>query len=132
MLVFGGTSLLIATVRPYKKPYKNNMDALVLATISLVSVLYILYLYLVPGYSSLMSIALFIIFSFPLFGFFTVIIFMVVKKILFVKRVKLFFLKMCKRLQKGKVQENDVMEDECNCEVNPELPDRVTHPELYI
>ena len=57
---------------------------------------------------------------------------MVVKKMPFLERVKLFFLKTCKCLQKGKAQENNVMEDECKFEDNPELPDRVIHPEHYV
>ena len=63
---------------------------------------------------------------------FVIIIFMVVKKLPFLERVKLFFLKTCKCLQKGKAQENNVMEDECKFEDNPELPDRVIHPEHYV
>ena len=104
-----------------------------LATISLVCVLYILYLYLIPGYSSLMSIALFIIFSLPFFGFFIVIIFTIVyRKMLCHERLSLINKKR-RHLQKDKVQENDdVKEDVCNFETNLELPDRVIHPEHYV
>ena len=64
-MIFCSTSLLIAIVRPYKKPYMNNFDVLVLTTMSLVCFLYVLYLYLMPRYSRFMSIAFFIVYTLP-------------------------------------------------------------------
>ena len=68
-LIFCGTSLFVAIVRPYKEAYMTNLDTLILTALSLVSTLYILYLYLVPGYARLASIAMVIVYSLPLVGF---------------------------------------------------------------
>ena len=45
-LLFGGSSLLIAIVQPYKQVYMNVIDALTLAVLSLIGALFILYIYL--------------------------------------------------------------------------------------
>ena len=68
-VIFCSTSLLIAIVRPYKKPYMNNFDVLVLTTMSLVCFLYVLYLYLMPRYSKFMSISFFIVYTLPSIGY---------------------------------------------------------------
>ncbi len=47
-LIFGVLAMVIAIVRPYKKPYMNNIDALILFTLSVLSFLYTLYLYTLP------------------------------------------------------------------------------------
>ena len=78
-LLFGGASLLIAIVQPYKEMYMNIIDSLILAVISLIGILYILYLNLGPAQSqraqsTFFLIALCLDFTFPLFGIVVVII----------------------------------------------------------
>ena len=70
-LIFCGTSLLIAIVRPYKKPYMNNFDALVLTNMSLIGFLNALYFYLMPEYLkyNVISIAIFIFYTLPFIGY---------------------------------------------------------------
>jgi hypothetical protein len=81
-VVFGGASLLITIVQPYKRTYMNTLDSLILAIISLVGVLYILYLNQGPNqeqHSTFFLIVLCLDFTLPLFGFVIVIIFKMFK-----------------------------------------------------
>ena len=127
-LIFCGTSLLIAIVRPYKKSIMNNIDVLVLTALSLLSILYALYLYLVPGYSRFMFIALFITYTLPLVGFFISIIYLGVNK---ASLVQLFKLAVGKFSSKTNDTIQNLDQENRNIEANSELPDRITHASDY-
>lgn len=104
----------------------NNVDMLVLTTMSLVNVLCVLYLYLVPGYSRFMSIVLFIIYTLPLIGFSIIITYVVLKKIPFLQRVKLSCCKFSTNSQKTAVDQ-----EANNIEANLELPHRINCGDGY-
>ena len=110
-LVFCGTSLLIAIVRPYKKPYMNNFDIVVLTNMSLVSFLYVLYIYMIPGYTTFTSFffVYFILYSLPLLGFSVFVVCVVVKKIPFPKNICALF---SRRSAQSSIDWEDVSESE--------------------
>ena len=127
-LIFCGTLLLIATVHPYKKAYMTNMDILLLTALSLVSTLYVLYLYLVPGYARFISIVMIIIYTLPLVGFCVIVSSNIVKKMPLLKQVKNFFLVHIPNsttVHGQTVNAHDL-------EGNIELPDRIVHADAYL
>ena len=124
-LIFCATSLMVAIVRPYKKPYMNNIDILVLSTLSLVPVLYILYLYLIPGYSTFMCSALFIVYSLPLIGFSIAMFYLVIKRTPLLKQVKLCLHELRRYSPNGDQYATH------NEEADVELPDRIIHEDSY-
>ena len=76
-LLFGGSSLLIAIVQPYKRSYMNIIDSLILAILSLTGVLFILYLNLGIEQSqspTFFLVALSINFTLPLIGFSVIVV----------------------------------------------------------
>ena len=135
-LIFCGTCLFVAIIRPYKKPYMNNMDVLVLTALFLVTTLYVLYLYLTPGYSKIMGIFLFIVYSLPLAGFLIVIFYVLVKNAPFAKSAKQFVSKtICNKFQlpSSKETDPDNLDDATDSvEVNHDLPDHVVHADDYL
>lgn len=76
-LLFGGSSLLIAIVQPYKRSYMSIIDSLILAILSLTGVLFILYLNLGVEQSqspTFFLVALSINFTLPLIGFSVIVV----------------------------------------------------------
>lgn len=70
--IFGALALVITIVRPYKKTYMNNIDALILYTLSLLSILYTVYLYTIPNDSLFREFFLYVLIfvvSLPQMGF---------------------------------------------------------------
>jgi hypothetical protein len=138
-LIFGGASLLIAIVQPYKRTYMNIIDSLILAIISLIGILYILYLNLGPGQEQ-NSTAFFLIvlcldFTLPLIGLIVIIIFKI-----FENKIPTSWSKNFCRSSKSDPS------DERNNEVRVspavtmttittmtevKLPDRILHPHRY-
>ena len=129
-LIFCGTSLLIATVHPYKKAYMTNMDILLLTALSrdLVSTLYVLYLYLVPGYARFISIVMMIIYTLTLVGFCVIVSSNIIKKMPLLKQVKNFFLVHIPNSTTVHGQTVNAQD----LEGNIELPDRIVHADTYL
>ena len=127
-LIFCGTSLLIAIVHPYKKAYMTIFDILLLTALSLVSTLYVLYLYLVPGYARFMPIVMIIIYTLPLVGFCVIVSSNIVKKMPLLKQVKNFLLVHTPNsttIHSQTVNAQDL-------EGNVDLPDRIIHADAYL
>ena len=138
-LVFGGASLLIAIVQPYKQTYMNTINSLILAVISLIGVLYILYLNLGPDqdqHSTFFLIALCLDFTLPLFGSVIVMIFK--------NKIPTSLIYTCNEncCRSSKADTSDEADNEAR--VSPavtvttttmtevELPDRILHPYRYV
>ena len=140
-LVYGGASLLIAIVQPYKRAYMNIIDSLILAIISLVGILYILYLNPAPSEeqnSTFFLILLCLDFTLPLFGIITIIIFK-----LFKNKIPTNWIHACSKncCRPSKTDINASAMDEGNNEARRvttttmtemELPDRILHPDCYV
>ena len=128
-LLFGGSSLLIAIVQPYKKLYQNIIDALILTAISLTGVLYILYLNLGREnnqYSPIFLFALLFNFSLPLLGIVLLISLRLVSKIM--KKMELGVKTSILNYVEQQTQQhppNVVTITELD------LPDRIVHPYRY-
>ena len=112
------------------------MDVLVLTALFLVTTLYVLYLYLTPGYSKIMGIFLFIVYSLPLAGFLIVIFYVLVKNTPFAKSAKQFVSRtICNKFQlpSSKETDPDNLDDATDSvEVNHDLPDHVVHADDYL
>ena len=132
-VLFGGSSLLIASIRPYKRTYMNVIDSLILFNISLLSALLSLFYTSArsPGSSRFSPGVVLWMIAFvacwPIIGF--VIVFLV-----FVHRRQ----QVSKWLSKIKQSCCTCHKEEMQCvsaSVNPalddELPDRFVHPDNY-
>ena len=122
-LIFGVFAMVIATVRPYKKAYKNNIDALILFTLSVLSVLYTLYLYTLPDDSLFQEFFLYMLIfvvSLPQVGFVVYIAIKLLRNKWLMRKIPSFS-KYCRKAQEQEIQ---LVEDEG-------LPDRVVHPNKY-
>ena len=106
-LIFCGTCLFVAIVRPYKKRYMNNIDILVLTASGLLTTLYVLYLYLTPGYSTVIAAFLFIVYSLPFAGFVVFLLYMLAKMIPCAESAKCFLSRVlvctCNKLSSSEV-----------------------------
>ena len=131
-LIFGVLAMIIAIVRPYKKAYMNNIDALVLFTLSVLSILYTLYLYTLPDDSMFREFFLYMLIfvvSLPQVGFIVYIATMVFQNQWLMRRVPSFH-KCCR--VKDHEQEIELVEtEEVGDEQRDQLPDRLVHPENY-
>ena len=141
-LVFGGASLLIAIVQPYKRMYMNTIDSLILAIISLVGILYILYFNLGPNqeqHSTFFLIALCLDFTLPLFGFVIVIIFKIFKNKIPTSWIHACNIKCCRSSQtdtsyegNDEARESPAVTVTTTTMTEVELPDRILHPYRYV
>ena len=132
-VLFGGSSLLIAIVRPYKKTYMNIIDALVLFNISLLSALLSMFYTSArsPGstpFSPALMLAL--VGSWPIIGF-------VVAFLVFVHRSKQVskwisnIKRSCCTCIGRRVQSESVQQNSVGHICDEELPDRFVHPDNY-
>ena len=132
-LLFGGASLLIALVQPYKHVHMNVIDSLILAVLSLIGILYMLYLELRDGETqntTFFFIALCLNFTLPLLGFFVAIT---------VKLIRTIFPVHLICSSKSKKEENSDMPESQNTVHNStvtttdiEFPDRILNPYRYV
>lgn len=106
----------------------TNLDILVLTTLSLVSTLYVLHLYLVPGYARFMSIIMIIVYTLPLVGFCIVVLCKVVNKMPLLEKVKHFLLAHTPNIATVRDQTNSARD----LEANTELPDRIIYADAYL
>ena len=135
--LFGGCSLFIATIQPYKKKYMSVIDSLILANMALLSVACDRNVYASPSFQIIIEL----LGLTPALGLSSFIVYKVLKKPLrraFVQikqklpRVNLQLLVVC---CKGK-REDDRDQDKEQGNIDDdhdeiELPDRIEHPELY-
>ena len=143
-VLYGGCSLMIALVHPYKKAYMNIIDALILGIMALIAVVLEKY-YVQEGYSLLISfyaLIISILISLPLLGLAGFITYKIIKgplekltkkrNIPFFTRLQLYFNNNNGRSEPEAVNE-EVAEHE-NLDMgdgDPELPDRVLRPKQY-
>ena len=128
-MLFGGCSLMIALVRPYKRPHMNTIDALLLGNLAqLSSILDQLY-YNTQERSSNWTVFFKLIFctliSFPLLGYAGYILYQILKNLL--KKVKKS--RLCSSYNEATedITQAEKLEDDNGIE----LPDRVLHPKQY-
>ena len=103
----------------------NNIDILVLAALFLFTTLYILYLYLPPGYSTVMAAFLFIVYSLPFAGFVVFLLYKLLKRIPSADSAKSFLSNMCicNKPSSKEVSENDYAKvDRDPVEDDPDQP----------
>ena len=128
-LIFGVLAMVIAIVCPYKKSYMNNIDALILFTLSVLSFLYTLYLYTLPDDSIFRQFFLYMLIfvvSLPQAGFFVYIVIKVFQNQWLMRRIPSF--RKCCRV---KHQEQDIELVEAEEVEGDQLPDRLINPENY-
>ena len=131
-LLFGSVSLLIAIVQPYKRSHMNAFDTITLAFISLIGVLYILFINL----RALSSVsppyffaALIIVFTLP------VLVFIVAITGKFVQRRIPSQWQLRFQRHNGISHGENHFQDNQNdgvTSVDVELPDRLVHPSRYV
>ena len=135
-IFFGGCSLFIANIHPYKKKYMSIIDSLILANMALLSAAldrngYVSrFLLVIIGVSALL----------PAIGLLSFIVYK-----LFKKRLKRAFVKIKEKLPQVKLRwccsgrKDDGVRDDQEEQGNPvyghdddiQLPDRIVHPEAY-
>ena len=142
-LLFGGASLLIAIVlnQPYKQTYENAIESLILAIISLIGSLYILYLNLGPDqeqHSTFFLTVLCLDFTLPLLGIVVVILFKIFKSKLPSSWIHAISQNFCRS---SKTDTSNSDEENNEAQIGPvvavstttvELPDRILHPYRYV
>ena len=121
--LYGGCSLLIALVRPYKKLYMNIVDALVLGNLTLLTLM-LDYRYHHIQSTSLVFLGVFI--SLPLLSLIGFICYKILKRLPVKKNLR------WRRRSEPEVVNKEIiqlayLEGSNNCE----LPDRVLHPKQY-
>ena len=139
-LLFGGASLLVAIVQPYKKIHMNVIDSLILAVLSLVGILFILYLFLCADasrHSTFFLVVLCINLTLPLFGFIIAVTLKIVKKLvpkLWIHTFTKKFSKVSKASDEGQGSDETVQQSQDTTVTTTELdfPDRVLHPYRYV
>ena len=132
-LIFGVLAMVIAIVRPYKKAYMNKVDAVILFTLSVLSILYTLYLYTLPDDSLFQEFFLYMLIfvvSLPQLGFFMYIIIKVFQNQWLMRKVPSF--RKCCRVKDQEEMDIELVEaEEVGREQRDQLPDRLVHPEKY-
>ena len=122
VFLFGGCSLLISLVRPYKKAYMNVTDGLILCSIAIFALLYLLYIYALQDSPFIYLFSIIIILTLPLVWF---IVFISVKLYTIGKKHN----KFCnKKTSVATSPQQNVSHATTN---DHELPHRVLNPELY-
>ena len=135
--LFGGCSLFIATIQPYKKKYMSVIDSLILANMALLSVAFDRNVYASPFFQIIIELLVFA----PALGVSSFVIYKVLMKPLkraLVKikqklpRVNLQLLVVCcKGQHEGDRNQDEEQGDIDNNHDETKLPDRIEHPELY-
>ena len=122
VFLFGGCSLLISLIRPYKKAYMNVTDSLLLCSIAIFALLYLLYIYAFQDSPWIYLFAIIVILTLPLVWF---IVFVLVKLYTIGKRYN----KFCNKKKSADTPAQQNVPDATTDDL--ELPDRVLNPELY-
>ena len=143
-LLFGGASLLVVIVQPYKQAYMNVTDSLILAVLSLIGIIFVLYLFLCADISQssiFFLIALCLLITLPLLGFIIAVTVKLIRRIVLTSWVKTFTKAFGKPSIKSRARNNED-EQQTQKHVNNntvivtrteefELPDRVLNPDRY-
>ena len=138
-VLYGGCSLMIAILRPYKKAYMNIIDALLLGNMALLTLM-INRLYHNTGIqdrarndylTSFFILILCTFLSFPLLGYVGFLTYQVLKCLCkrFKKTRKMQFFKTISNFSETEAISEDIANLEDNS--NLELPDRVLYPKQY-
>jgi hypothetical protein len=131
-LIFGVLAMVIAIVRPYKKSYMNNIDALILFTLSVLSFLYTLYLYTLPDDSMFREFFLYMLIfvvCLPQLGFFMYIVILVFQNQWLMRKIPSF--RKCCRVKHPEQDIELVEAEEVGGDQGEQLPDRLVNPENY-
>ena len=124
--VYGGCSLLIALVRPYKQNYMNIVDALILGNLVLTSLMLSYGYHTEPILQHPIFLPVFsILISLPLLGLIGYTCYKILKRLLIKKNLK------WQRKSEVEVSSKELANLEDNGS-NRELPDRVLRPTQYI
>lgn len=124
VLLFGGCSLLIALVHPYKKAYMNITDSLLLCAIAIFAILYLMHLYAFSDSPAIIyQLSIIVVLTLPLMCFAAYVIITV-----FVERNFCNWIRNSKR--RGEQHEAHVSDMASNS-LDSELPDRVVNPGNY-
>ena len=135
-ILFGGCSLLIANVQPYKKKFMSVIDSLILANLALSSTVLDKNIYSMSFFQLVAGISTLI----PALGLFCFVIYKLLKNplkpVFVLLKLKLPQVKSQLLLICGKGYNSDRTRDEEQGTTNNDcddiqLPDRVVHPELY-
>ena len=135
-ILYGGSSLLIATLQPYKRAYMNIIDSLILAVISLIGILYVLYLNLGPDesqHSTFFLVALCLNLTLPIFGIASAIAIKVI-----INRVPSAWISKVWHKASDipvtvttEAEESPRISNSTSTTIDLELPDRILHPDSY-
>ena len=131
--LFGGCSLFIANIRPYKKWYMSVIDSLLFANLALSSAALDRNFYAFPFFRAWSEISSLV----PALGLFSFVIYKLLKK-----QLKTLFASLKQKLplvkqslqtgcRDGRAQDEEGQETAGNNHTQAQLPDRVVHPELY-
>ena len=129
-ILYGGCSILIAILQPYKKSYMNTIDSLILANMALITILLDKYsgqdnsnvfgtIYLVIG--SILT-------TLPMLGMIGFVTYKIIKKCLGKKTLPCTKRALCCLRSEGIA---DVQVDQQRNSDDLELPDRFVHPDEY-
>ena len=137
--LFGGCSIFIAIVQPYKKKYMSVIDTFILANIAFLSTALDKNIHALPFFRYISVISAII----PALGLFSYIVYRVIfekplkKAILLLKQklpqLKSKILPVCiNRRRDGGAQAGNVEQGNAyHNEINDQLPDRIVRPQLY-
>ena len=136
-VLFGGASLLIALVQPYKQTYMNVIDAVMLAMLSLLGILYIVYLNLNLNKSqsfTFIIVALCSMFTLPILGFVIGVIVKVLNENFPSSwsnvYEKLFLKRQTVSNESMSIERQESHDSAVTTDI--EFPDRVLHPYSYV
>ena len=134
--LFGGCSVFIAIVQPYRKKYMSVIDALILANMTFLYTTLDRNIYVLPFFRYISGISAMI----PALGLFSYVVYRVIfkrplKKVILLIKQKLPQLKskiLSVRInRRSQAQAGNVEHGLSTYETNDQLPDRVVCPQLY-
>ena len=130
ILLYLVSSLLIALVQPYKKPYMNITDTLIMANLTILSLIldkYSRQRYDNSAYSTFLEVCGSVLSTVPLLALTGVIVIRIFRKI------KRKFCNYQKAYNNNVEKETETLKQVLVCgERDPELPDRSMHPHHYV
>ena len=134
--LFGGCSLFIANIQPYKKKYMSVIDSLILANMALLSAALDRNFYASPFFQIIVGISVLI----PVLGLFSFVVYKLLKKplktvFILIKptlpRVRSQLLLICCNGHKSDRARDEEQGSTNSDRDEIQLPDRIVHPELY-
>ena len=132
-IFFGGCSLFIANVQPYKKKYMSVIDSLILANMALVSAALDKNFYTSRFFQIIIGLSVLL----PALGLFSFVMYKLLKKplkgafIVIKQKLPLVKLRFCCSGHKDDRARDEEQGNTDNDRDEIQLPDRIVHPELY-